>query len=116
MTCNGAGKIVRIDPKDGSCKKIIELEATSPASLSFGGPDMKTMLVTFMSGTPGTNENPNGSVGFITFEDKSIQGLPINKLNHNLEIPKATESHAVEIGAQSNVDLVVGKEAETLTK
>ena len=47
-TCNGTGKVVRLDPVSGKTERVIDLDFKCPASLSFGGPDMKTLLVTAM--------------------------------------------------------------------
>lgn len=118
FTCNGAGKIVRVEPATGKVERIIELDAKCPSSLSFGGPDMKTLFVTCMgeNNRPGTDKIPNGSVCVITFEDQSIQGLPINKLNHDLYIAPA-QAQKLDINVGTNkVDVTVGNKADLLKK
>ena len=78
--CNGANKVVRIDPKTGNVLKTIELDFISPTSVCFGGPDYKTLLVTSM-GTmlPGTDKPPNGGVALVNFNDSSIKGVAPSK-------------------------------------
>jgi sugar lactone lactonase YvrE len=74
-----------LDPNTGKTVKVVQLDIKCPASLSFGGPDMKTMLVTAMGKNmfPGTEGAPNGGVAVVTFSDPAIQGMPINKLRFN---------------------------------
>ena len=96
---NGAGKVVRIDPKNGECVKIIEFDAPMPTSVAFGGPDMKTLLVTFIGEIPPmppTKAYPNGCIALVGFDDDTIQGPPLNKLNHDLVIKKG-EAQSLEI-------------------
>ena len=83
---NGAGKVIRIEPNSGRVERVIQLQAACPTSVAFGGPDYKTLMVTFMGKNPrpGTEKFPNGGVALVRFSDQSIQGVPANKLKYKL--------------------------------
>ena len=69
-TVNGAGKVLRIDPKDGKILMAVSLEMKRPTSCAFGGLDYGTLLVTSIGGLiPDVKEAPNGGVASIRFAD-----------------------------------------------
>ena len=80
--CNGAGKVLRINPEFGSIDMTIKLDFISPSSVAFGGEDYKTLIVTSMgTAIPGTDKPPNGGVALIKFADQSIRGVPPARCN-----------------------------------
>ena len=80
--CNGAKKVVRINPATKTIDMQIKMEFIAPTSVAFGGPDYKTLIVTSMGvAIPGTDQPPNGGVALIRFKDQSISGLPPARCN-----------------------------------
>ena len=78
-----AGKVLRIDPKTGKLEREIPIDMLCPTSVAFGGPDLRTLLVTSCGGgdVPGLEvldmRSPaNGGIALITFDDPKIQGVP----------------------------------------
>lgn len=78
------GRVLRIDPRDGSIERTIDLEEVgieAPTCVAFGGEDYRTMIITSESWQPGTDsprkgKGQNGGIAVINFdESENIQGV-----------------------------------------
>jgi L-arabinonolactonase len=87
------GRVLRIDPRDGSIERTIDLEADagiqSPTCVAFGGEDYRTLIVTSECWQPGQvdprkGKLQNGAIAVINFdESENIQGVAPAYFNEN---------------------------------